>query len=274
MIKFQVIVMLVTLVVSGIQARGLLDSRYSTLFGNNGLNDDYSSELDAPPYKEYAKMARYLVHELDWSPMGTISTLKGIKGFPMVNVISIADSARGEKSTGRIFFYLTDLDFTGIDLKSSNRLTALFSMEQNRFCSDNHTDAMEPTCARIMISGKANQLKEGSEDYIFAKRAMLSRHPAAQKWIETHNFYLCEIVIDQICVLDFYGGPHFVTPEDYYRADPESLYAKRRVKYETEPLLENGEDDDVDRPPHRRHHRKSLRIHVRPREVDDVFIDF
>ena len=36
--------------------------------------------------------------------------------------------------------------------------------------------------------------------------------------ILAHNFFLCKLNISQIVVLDYYGGPHFVTSEDYYRA--------------------------------------------------------
>lgn len=40
-----------------------------------------------------------------------------------------------------------------------------------------------------------------------------SPHPTA------HSFYLCKLDIKEVIVLDFYGGPHFVTKEDYYKAD-------------------------------------------------------
>lgn len=64
-------------------------------------------------------------------------------------------------------------------------MTALFSMEQSRNCSDQNTDAMEPTCARVMVTGTAKQLQKNDEVYDFAKKAMFSRHPAAKKWIES-----------------------------------------------------------------------------------------
>lgn len=46
---------------------------------------------------------------------------------------------------------------------------------------------------------------------------MYSRHPAAGSWLKEHNFFLCQLDIQQIAVLDYYGGPHFVTSEDYYK---------------------------------------------------------
>lgn len=64
---------------------------------------------------------------------------------------------------------------------------------------------------------------------------MISRHPAAIEWLKgkfilryftkyrcnknvfpAHNFYLCKMNIQQIRVLDFYGGPHIVPVDDYY----------------------------------------------------------
>lgn len=44
-----------------------------------------------PPYHEYARVARYLVHKSNWTLMGTISSVSAIHGYPMVNVISIED---------------------------------------------------------------------------------------------------------------------------------------------------------------------------------------
>lgn len=51
-------------------------------------------ELDPPDHTDYAKMARWLVHNVEWTAMGTISTLPSINGFPMVNVIAISDSEK------------------------------------------------------------------------------------------------------------------------------------------------------------------------------------
>lgn len=176
-----------------------------------------------PPHTEYAKMARYLVHKAEWVSMGSLSTVEAIKGFPMVNIISVADSARGEKSTGVLYFFLTMLDYTAQDLHKDDRLTVMLTLDQDKYCTNNGIDPMEPTCARIMISGRADKLENGTVEYDFGSKAMFSRHPAAEKWIKTdgHNFFLCKLNITQIAVLDFYGGPHYVTVEEYMAAAPD-----------------------------------------------------
>lgn len=187
------------------------------------VEDNYLDSIpDPPPHTDYAKMARWLVHTMEWTSMGTISTLPAIEGFPMVNVIAMADSAKGAKSTGNIYFYLTMLDFTAQDLSKKNQLTTLFSMDQNLMCSKQNMDPMEPTCARAMFSGEALRVAKDSEEFEFATQAMVSHHPASVNWLNTHSFFLCKLNISSICVLDWYGGPHYVTLDDYFKAEIDS----------------------------------------------------
>ncbi|CRL02242.1 CLUMA_CG015421, isoform A [Clunio marinus] len=188
----------------------------------NEIENNEVNREEPPPYTEYAKMARWLVHNVEWTAMGTISTYPTINGFPMVNVIAIADSEKGAKSTGNIYFYLTMLDFTAQDLSKKNQLTALLTMDQNLYCTKQNVDPMEPTCARSMISGEALRVPKDSKEFEFATNAMISHHPASVNWLNTHNFFLCKLNISSICILDWYGGPHFVTVEDYYKADIDS----------------------------------------------------
>lgn len=213
---------------------------------SNALESNDVAGDEPPPHTEYAKMARYLVHKAEWVSMGSLSTVDAIKGYPMVNVIAVADSARGEKSTGTLYFYLTMLDYTAQDLSKDNRLTVLLSMDQDLYCSKRGVDPMEPTCARIMISGRAVKLEDGNDEFNFGKNAMFSRHPAAQKWLATHNFFLCKLEITQIAVLDWYGGPHYVTVEEYMKVDPDAHTAAVLKIAQPEPIeleREEGSDD-------------------------------
>lgn len=219
--------LLVLVALSGIETRSQyrVDDDYAAFLPEHIGNELENNEVDnngPPPHTEYAKMARYLVHKAEWVSMGSLSTVDAIKGYPMVNIIATADSARGAKSTGTLYFYLTMLDYTAQDLSKDNRLTVLLSMDQDLECSKRGIDPMEPTCARIMISGRAVKLEEGTDEFTFGKNAMFSRHPAAKHWLDTHNFFLCKLDIVQIAVLDYYGGPHYVTVEDYMKADPDT----------------------------------------------------
>ncbi|XP_011181846.2 protein CREG1 [Zeugodacus cucurbitae] len=189
----------------------------------------YSALEDAriiAEYKRYlrttnhAAVARTLVHKTNWASVGSISTNDKITDYPMVNIISVDDSALDGSSTGRIHFLLTDLDFTGPDWKHVNKVTFLFSDDQTLNCKNHGQDPMEPTCARTIISGKVKELDKKDKDYNDWLQAFTVRHPAAKKWIKAHSFYLCELEIENIFVLDFYGGPHNIAVKDYYNAKP------------------------------------------------------
>ncbi|XP_055303118.1 protein CREG1-like [Sitodiplosis mosellana] len=176
-----------------------------------------------PPYRDYGKIphyvARYLVHKSNWTSMGTISSQSFFQGFPMVNVISIADSANNGPSTGHIYFLLTDLDFTGQDLAIDNKLTAMFTEDQDLACTSKNIDTMEPTCARAIFTGKVVRLIPGTDEHKQAAEWYTDRHPASIKWQSTHEFYFCKLDIEQIAVLDYYGGVNYVSVDDYYNAN-------------------------------------------------------
>lgn len=140
----------------------------------------------------------------------------------MVNLKSIADSEMSEKSTGNIYFMLTDLDFTGKDLLVTNKLTALFTENQDLSCTMNNVDPMEPTCARAFFIGSMKKLTKRTDEYETAVNSFISRHPAAKLWRKFHDFYFCKLDIEQIAIIDFYGGAHYVTSDEYYNANYDS----------------------------------------------------
>lgn len=96
----------------------------------------------------------YLNYVLDWTSIGTISTLKNITGYPMVSVSSVADSRNGFPSTGHIYFFLAKESLKYKDLIVKNQAAMLFSEAHTMRCQQRGTDPMEPTCMRAMIAGK------------------------------------------------------------------------------------------------------------------------
>lgn len=95
----------------------------------------------------------------------------------------------------------------------------LFSEEENLTCSKRAMDPMEPPCIRVIITGKNVIMDTKSSAYEPALSAFISRHPAAKHWMDTHNFYLCTVEIEQVGVLNAYGGPKILTAEQFYNAD-------------------------------------------------------
>lgn len=108
---------------------------------------------------------KYFIHlnansKPDYASLGTISSLDDIKGYPMVSIMSVADSPRDGKSTGDIYLYLLHIDYITHDLKATNKLTALFSDNEDLSCAKRGLDPMEPTCARVMITGYVAQVRD------------------------------------------------------------------------------------------------------------------
>lgn len=161
--------------------------------------------------------------------MATISTIPEIKGHPMVDVVSFSDSPRGDNSTGQIYMILTDLHYAEKDLLENNKLTLLFSMAQYKNC----TDPMEPTCARLMMTGSLVKIEEGTEEHEFGLNAVFSRHPNAQKsWVlyPYHEFYLAKVDVQYLMLQDFYGRPTVVPVADYWAVDPSTYSSPSKIE--------------------------------------------
>lgn len=105
-----------------------------------------------------AKNTRAIVHKSNWASFGTISSLPKLQGYPMVNIISIADDATDSVSTGNIYFYLADYDLTAPDITADNVATLTVTDEQDLSCSNNNIDPMSPNCGRVILSGTVEKV--------------------------------------------------------------------------------------------------------------------
>lgn len=102
--------------------------------------------------------ARRLVHQANWASVGTISTDASIEGYPVVTLLSTADSKVGAASTGDIFFYMMDTDLAAMDVKKDNRITFMFSDAQEGGCNQRGVDPWSHECHRTIISGQIKKV--------------------------------------------------------------------------------------------------------------------
>lgn len=63
-----------------------------------------------PGFNSKARTVRKLVHNANWTSLATISSNQ-LAGFPMIDVVAVADSPVGGDSTGNIYFYLSGSGF-------------------------------------------------------------------------------------------------------------------------------------------------------------------
>eukprot|EP00526_Cylindrotheca_closterium_P019856 CAMPEP_0113644594 /NCGR_PEP_ID=MMETSP0017_2-20120614/23472_1 /TAXON_ID=2856 /ORGANISM="Cylindrotheca closterium" /LENGTH=231 /DNA_ID=CAMNT_0000556217 /DNA_START=15 /DNA_END=710 /DNA_ORIENTATION=- /assembly_acc=CAM_ASM_000147 len=200
--------------------------------GSVGVREECPCELaPRPDIAEKALTARWMVHSLDWGILATISTRLGgdTSPIPFGNVYSFVDGTC-EKSTGTPYFYGTYMDQSYTDSLTHETVSLTLSeaslssvcTERDAFTSctlgTKYGDPENPVCARLTLTGKFIALTEGTEEYNFAKEAIFERHPTMEDWPDNHEWVIAKIDIEDVWLIDFFGGASILTPEEYFAA--------------------------------------------------------
>jgi hypothetical protein len=205
--------------------------------------DDDDDDVDCPcrltsrPNKsEKALTARWMVHSLDWGVLSTISTRSATAGIPFGNIYSFVDGTC-QNSTGVPYFYGTYLDQSLLDSKENNRVSlSLSEASLSSVCPKSkkgleactlgtkYGDPEIPVCARLTLTGELVVVDEEkndsiSDEYQFAQKALFQRHPTMKEWPEDHNWVLFKLDIQDVWLIDYFGGAAILTPEDYFAAN-------------------------------------------------------
>ena len=185
---------------------------------NNAMNT--SKLIPEPTYTSYANVARWAVARANF---GTISTTSvHLEGIPWGNTAScsdgIASDTNGDNSTGIPYFYLTTLDATAQDIMANPNVSFSItkaSFPDSSYCSD--VSAEDPTCVRVTLAGKMMAAKKGSAKEAYGLQALYSKHPMMKEWPVDHDWMVMYLSIDNIFLLDFYGGSHKITLDEYLK---------------------------------------------------------
>jgi len=171
-----------------------------------------------PPHERKALTARYVLHVSDWGSVATISTQHGIAGLPYANVFSISDGIVGNFSGGVPYFYMTPMDVSAKDIADNPSVTLVVSEAQSDLCRKSGLDPESPVCARVMLTGHIEKLRDGDE-IVRARHLLFARHPAMASWPKAHRWFFSKLNIKRIQLLDFYGGITNVPLKDYFDAE-------------------------------------------------------
>ncbi|XP_031624507.1 uncharacterized protein LOC116341532 isoform X1 [Contarinia nasturtii] len=166
---------------------------------------------------KYAKLAREIVHKSNTSMLGTIAVQKPLKGYPMIDLIQVADSKWNETSTGFVNFYLQKSDPIYENIKKKKEVSASFSNETTQF--NNETSQMETVGYRVLVTGYVVQIPADTMMFNDTNDAILDRHPDAAPVLSRLNTILVRLEIDQVCVIDDVSGPFCLPADSYYNAD-------------------------------------------------------
>ncbi|KAJ3694911.1 hypothetical protein LUZ60_000288 [Juncus effusus] len=173
--------------------------------------------LAKPDPFDAAATARWLASENSWGVLSTISSDLG--GSPFGNVVSYSDGLP-KKGLGIPYFYLTTLDPTARDVLVDRRSSLTLSEFPLGTCGK--IDPENPTCSKMTLTGKLNLVDANCTEGQFAKQALFSKHPEMKGWPKNHNFKIFKLEIENIFLIDWFGGAKPLSPSEYLE-NPKSL---------------------------------------------------
>ncbi|KAF7113022.1 hypothetical protein RHSIM_RhsimUnG0168100 [Rhododendron simsii] len=170
--------------------------------------------LSRPKPDAAASFARWLVSQSSWGVLNTLSSDLG--GAPFGNVVSFSDGLPHE-GHGIPYFYLTTLDPTASNALKDQRSSLTISEYPVGTCGK--ADPENPTCSKITLTGKLKVVAGNTGEAEFAKKALFTKHPEMKGWPKDHNFQFFKLEIENIFLINWFGGPKPLTVEQYLQAE-------------------------------------------------------
>lgn len=187
-----------------------------------------------PDVAQKAATARWMVHSLDWGVVSSISSRLGSgdadasQAIPFGNVYSFVDGSC-DRATGIPYLYGTYMDQTFKDTLNNDKValtlseSSLASVCPHRTIQDSCVlgsqfgDPENPLCARLTLTGRLVPLEGASDEHGFAESAFFERHPSMKAW-PNHGWVIARIEIEDIWLIDYFGGATVVDPKEYFAA--------------------------------------------------------
>jgi len=177
---------------------------------------------DSPPYFwEKAATARWLVHKLDYGVLSTTSSQLDQIAFG--NPQSFSDGPVAS-SSGKLYFYVSDLDASAQDLAVDNKCSLSLSLQMlGDYCTkewapiSKQIDPEDPRCTRLTILGTMRNVTD-KDELAFANSSLFERHPGMASWPKTHDFHFVTLDIENLWLINMFGGASLIAPKDYFAA--------------------------------------------------------
>lgn len=191
-------------------------------------------QYERPELWKKAETARWMVHTIDYGVLTTISSrLPG--SVPFGNVYSFIDGSCAN-ATGVLYFYGTYMDASFRDMlhnpAASFTLTEASLVSSScrsdrhidQACSVTHRSAQvgdpeNPVCARLTLSGTLVPVATSSTEFATTQATFFQRHPQMQNWPVDHEWAIVKLVVQDVWLIDYFGGAAILTPEQYYGAE-------------------------------------------------------
>ncbi|KAK9052430.1 hypothetical protein SSX86_029059 [Deinandra increscens subsp. villosa] len=171
-----------------------------------------------PAPNNAAPFARWLVSQNSWGVLSTIADDLG--GAPFGNVVSFSDGLP-DHGIGIPYFYLTTLDPTARYALKDHRSS--FTISEYPLGTCGQTDPENPTCSKITLTGKLNEVDAKSEEAATAKKYLFTKHTEMKDWPADHDFQVFKLDIEEIFLINYFGGPKPLTVGQYLGAGKDDL---------------------------------------------------
>ena len=163
-----------------------------------------SLEPTPPNYKDLVGNARWMVKYSNVSIVSTHSSF--LEGYPFAQNKDVADGLYNEAlSSGIPIIYVSPMATLTHDFIKDPRVSFTYSAEFTHYCKNEEIDNDSPTCGKVVLSGHMEKVKDANE-ISWAKYGMFARHPATKDWPISHGFAFYKLKIENIYVIDYFGG--------------------------------------------------------------------
>ena len=180
------------------------------------------ASVPKPKYNKYADVARWAIARAQFGVLSTTSIQ--FNKVPWGKYVAVSDGIHSdsvlENSTGTPYFYLTELAQSGRNIAEYPK--ASFAVSQATFTGENYCKAIsaeDPTCVGVTLSGNMVTVTD-KNDRQFGLNALYSKHPMMKSWPDDHGWLVFKLNITNVWILDFYGGSHTVSQEEYFSGKP------------------------------------------------------
>ena len=95
---------------------------------------------------------------------------------------------------------------------------SIYDILQGDYCKENNLDEQDPRCAHLILTGKIVKIENDTDEATLAMESLFSRHPHMTEWPVDHSWFFCKLDIENILLLNYFGGAITVPVDDYFNA--------------------------------------------------------
>eukprot|EP00521_Asterionellopsis_glacialis_P011549 CAMPEP_0195306140 /NCGR_PEP_ID=MMETSP0707-20130614/37048_1 /TAXON_ID=33640 /ORGANISM="Asterionellopsis glacialis, Strain CCMP134" /LENGTH=296 /DNA_ID=CAMNT_0040370349 /DNA_START=188 /DNA_END=1078 /DNA_ORIENTATION=- len=149
---------------------------------------------------------------------------------PFGNIYSFVDGVCDD-ATGTPYFLGTYMDQSFSDTLSNSAISLSLTeasipsvcgtspLKSCEIAPTGFGDPENPVCARLVLSGILEALEPGTDEYLLAQKGLYQRHPSMAHWPKDHEWVFAKLNIQDIWLIDYFGGASILDVDAYYSVD-------------------------------------------------------